>query len=111
MELRTRLRYQLSVSSTFSWEGVGSNRMFGDGVSRDISIAGVYIFTSMCPPVGARVQLEIFVCPTADAPWKALRIKTGATVLRVEHQVNGSGFAAGDLDLELFFDRHQSFWE
>ncbi len=85
MELRIRVRHRLSVDAVFTWESAESSYLHGEGVTRDISSSGAYIFSLTCPPVGASIQLEVLLFP------RTLRLKTDATVIRVEH-----GSAAGE---------------
>lgn len=102
MELRNRVRYRLSADAVFTWEGP-QHRLVGEGVTRDISVAGAFIFTRTCPPVGARVELEIFLSRAHGNSGKGVQIKTEARVVRVEHSAT-EGFAAVSEDFTLLFD-------
>jgi PilZ domain len=104
MELRSRVRYRLSADAAFAWEGPQRHRLVGEGVTRDISVSGAFIFTRTCPPVGARVDLEIFLTPAPGSSRKSVQIKTEARVIRVEHSVGIEGFAAVSQDFTLLFD-------
>jgi PilZ domain len=106
MELRNRVRYRLSADAVFAWEGPHSNQLLGEGVTRDISVAGAFIFTRTCPPVGARVDLEIFLSPAPGSGRRTVQIKTEARVIRVEHDGPAEGFAAVSQDFTLLFDRN-----
>jgi polysaccharide export outer membrane protein len=112
MELRNRIRYRLSADAVFAWEGAKHDRLLGEGVTRDISLMGAFIFTATCPPVGAQVQLDVFLSPTPGAARKTVRIKTEATVIRVEHSAGSEGFAAVSQDFTLLFEsnRGNAFW-
>jgi hypothetical protein len=103
MELRNRVRYRLSADAVFAWDGPSQNRLQGEGVTRDISVAGAFILTRTCPPVGATVELEVFLAstPTKD---RRVQIKTVARVIRVEHSPTVEGFAAVSRDFTLLFD-------
>jgi hypothetical protein len=103
MELRNRVRYRLSADAVFAWDGPTQNRLQGEGVTRDISVAGAFILTRTCPPVGATVDLEVFLSstPTKD---RRVQIKTVAKVIRVEHSPTVEGFAAVSRDFTLLFD-------
>lgn len=57
----------------------------GEGFTRDMSVAGVFVFTATCPPVKAAVQMEVFL-PFSDGASKA-RMKSDMVVLRVEHDI------------------------
>lgn len=104
MELRNRIRYRLSADAVFAWEGPQHNRLQGKGITRDISLAGAFIFTPTTPPVGANVELDIFLIPVSRTAGKKVRIRAAAKVTRVEHSVTGEGFAAISQDLKLLFN-------
>jgi len=104
MELRNRVRYRLSAAAVFSWEGPQRNRLSAEGVTRDISVAGAFIFTRTCPPVGAVLVLEIFLAPVHRSGIRTVQIKTEAKVIRVEHSAAAEGFAAVSQDFTLLFD-------
>jgi hypothetical protein len=61
------------------------------------------VFTRTCPPVGATLELDIFLTPPGNAG-RVVRIKTEATVIRVEHSATVEGFAALSQDFTLLFD-------
>lgn len=103
-ELRNRLRYRLSADAVFVWEGAQHGRLVGEGVTRDISLSGAFIFTRTCPPVGATLELDIFLYPARGGSGKTVRIKTEARVIRVEHSTGAEGFAAVSQDFTLLFD-------
>jgi len=103
-ELRNRMRYRLSADAVFAWEGAQHGRLVGEGVTRDISLSGAFVFTRTCPPVGATLELDIFLSPTLGNTGKTVRIKTVATVIRVEHTAAAEGFAAVSQDFTLLFD-------
>ena len=107
MELRNRVRYRLSADAVFAWEGAQHDRFLGEGLTRDISLAGAFIFTLTCPPVGATVQLDVLLSPTTSAPGKCVRIKAEATVVRVEHSDTLEGFAAISQDFTLSFESNR----
>jgi hypothetical protein len=107
MELRNRVRYRLSADAVFAWEGAQHDRFLGEGLTRDISLAGTFIFTLTCPPVGATVQLDVLLSPTASAPGKCVRLKAEATVVRVEHSDALEGFAAISQDFTLLFESNR----
>jgi hypothetical protein len=103
MELRNRVRYRLSADAVFTWDGP-SQRLQGEGITRDISVAGAFIFTRTCPPVGATVELEVFLSSTPTKV-KMVQIKTIAKVIRVEHSEKVEGFAAVSQDFQLLFGK------
>lgn len=105
MEQRNRVRYRLSAAAVFVWDGPHDGRLHGEGLTRDISVAGAFVFTRTCPPVGAILELEIFLAPIHGSGIRTVQIKTEARVIRVEHSDGAGGFAAVSKDLTLLFDR------
>jgi PilZ domain len=103
IEVRNRVRYRLSADAVFSWEGPQRNCLLAEGVTRDISVAGAFIFTRTCPPVGAMLDLEIFLSSAPGSKGRTVQIKTVARVIRVEHSNGGGGFAAVSRDFTLLF--------
>jgi hypothetical protein len=104
MELRSRVRHRLSADAVFTWEGPFNKRLVAEGVTRDISVAGAFIFTRSCPPMGATLELEIFLSPAPGSRARTVLIKTEARVIRVEHSGAVEGFAAVSRDFTLLFD-------
>ena len=85
----------MSTSVIFYWKGPDNGRFQGEGVTRDMSVAGVFVLTATCPPANAVVQMEVLL-PISDGASKA-RMKADMMVLRVEHDIGGnkrSGFSA-----------------
>jgi hypothetical protein len=79
----------------FRWSGPEGGHYQGEGVTRDMSIAGVFVFTATCPPPNSVIQVEAFF-PLSNDGSKAL-MKADMIVLRVEHDIAGSersGFSA-----------------
>ena len=94
MELRSRVRHRFSADAVFTWQNAESMYLHGEGVTRDVSASGAYIFSLTCPPVGATIQLDVLLFPL-DSGARTLRLKTEARVIRVEHANAGGngGFA------------------
>ena len=60
-----------------------------------MSIEGVFVLTSTCPPANSVLRLEV-ILPVADGA-STVRMKASMTVLRVDHDMAGigrSGFSA-----------------
>jgi len=104
VELRKRIRYRLSADAVFAWEGAQRGRLVGEGVTRDISLTGAFVFTRTCPPVGATLELDIHLSSASGSGGRTVRIKTEATVIRVEHSAAAEGFAAVSQDFTLLFN-------
>ncbi len=85
----------MGTSVIFRWKRPDSQRFQGEGITRDISIEGVYVLTATCPPVNSLIHMEVFL-PLSDGASKA-QMKAEMTVLRVDHDIAGtnrSGFSA-----------------
>jgi len=94
-ELRKNIRYRMTASVIFRWSGPENGHYQGEGSTRDMSVAGAFVFSATCPPPNAVVQMEVLL-PLSDGGSKAL-MKADMTVLRVEHDIDGnrrSGFSA-----------------
>jgi hypothetical protein len=79
----------------FRWSGPENGHYQGEGVTRDMSVAGAFVLTATCPPPNAVLQMEVFL-PLSDGGSKAL-MKADMVVLRVEHDIAAnqrSGFSA-----------------
>lgn len=79
----------------FRWKGPEDEHYQGEGVTRDLSVAGAYVLTATCPPPSAVIQMEVFFA-LSNSGAKAF-MKADMIVLRVEHEVTGqnrSGFSA-----------------
>jgi len=67
----------------------------GEGVTRDLSTEGMYVLTETCPPLHAKVQIQVQFPPLTES--RGLQMRTSGHVLRREliagAKVHG-GFAA-----------------
>lgn len=89
MDLRQNKRYQLKAFVTFSWEHSDGGRIQGEGYTRDISPAGVFVLTSDPLPQGTTVKLEV-ILPSLREKQSGASLRTQGRVVRSEEV----GFAA-----------------
>jgi len=89
VELRQHKRYRLAALVSFEWESNGGTFHRGDGYTRDISPAGVFVVTSQPLPVGIALRLEVDL-PSLQTEGSGPRLRTNAHVIRAER----GGFAA-----------------
>jgi len=85
----------MAIPASFCWKAPGKEHFYGRGITRDMSVASVFIFTSTCPPVEATVETEVFVPSSRGAPRSGM--KASLKVVRVEHDIvdaKRSGFSA-----------------
>jgi hypothetical protein len=100
VERRNAIRYRLDTPVVFRWQDDSGTRLEGDGVTRDVSEMGAYVFTARCPPLHKEVEVEIVVPPLHGAP-KAW-LKGIMQVLRVEAGPgDGFGFSLAGKALEI----------
>ena len=85
MERRGGRRFNLQAPVQFTWRLPGSGVASEDGRTRDISVRGVFVLASTCPPEGSvlRMRVSLPACPGDSS----LEMQADATVVRVE----GSG--------------------
>ena len=98
----------MNASVLFRWSRPDNRHYQGEGVTRDVSVAGAFILTATCPPPSAVVQVEVFL-PLSKGRARAL-MQANMLVLRVEHDVAGakrSGFSEVSkvFSLRTFSDR------
>ena len=95
VEQRRAIRYRMSTPVIFRWNGPDNERFQGEGVTRDMSVAGVFVLSATSPPANSAVQMEVLL-PISDGASK-VRMKSDMTVLRVEQDLTDnkrSGFSA-----------------
>ncbi len=103
MELRGKLRYRIRAPVVFSWEGVRGDRLQGEGLTRDISLSGAFLFSPTCPPVEETIRLDIFLS-RLNSNTSPVQIRADARVVRVEHCLPESwqsGFAISTADFDF----------
>jgi hypothetical protein len=108
VELRKTTRYPLDLRVTFQWTDEGQD-YFGTGSTRDISAAGMFVFSEDFPPYDARLSCEI-TAPRARSAG-SLQIQASGRVVRVEDSpsIKRCGFAVFG-DLRLFSEDSVSDW-
>ena len=104
MELRQNKRYLLRASVVFSWANTDGNTMRGEGYTRDISPAGVYVLTSDRLPSSTAVKLEVTL-PSLNEKRSGASLRTQGRVVRSEE----IGFAvAADMGFRMRFPEGSS---
>jgi hypothetical protein len=94
-ERRRAKRYRMGTSVVFYWEGPDNQRFQGEGITRDMSVAGIFVLSATCPPANVVVRMKVHFPPWVAAS-KAL-MEAEMTVLRVDHDIaddKRSGFSA-----------------
>jgi hypothetical protein len=94
VERRKAVRYPLEIPAVFRWEDLSGMPFQGEGVTRDVSDVGAYVFTATYLPLQTEVEIDIVVSPLPGAPKAWLR--GIMQVLRVEDDARGGcGFSLG----------------
>src|SRR6266566_5001164 len=99
-ERRSVVRYQTKVPVTFHWGADHANRSRGEGVTRDISVAGAYVFSEICPPIGALVNVDILLPvaskgdkPRMSAKMRVVRVDDDSRQQKTGFSITGKSFA------------------
>jgi hypothetical protein len=87
VEHRSVQRYRVSIPTSFCW-GARSSFCEGNGVSRDVSTHGAFIFTTETVPVGSEIWLKLAV-PGIQEGSKGTEMHGNGRVVRAEDE----GFA------------------
>ena len=59
VERRHTTRYGLKVPVGFSWKNLSGGHQWGEGITRDISTNGVFVYIDESPTVGAVIRVRI----------------------------------------------------
>jgi len=76
----------MRVQVIFRWSRSRKDRFQGEGTTRDVSLAGAYVFSETCPPVNTMVQMEIILPSLSTAP--STRMRAEMKVLRVDGDIS-----------------------
>ena len=94
-ERRRGSRYPLNLPVVFSWQDVNGKTVGGTGLSRDISLRGVYVQSQVIPAEGASVEIDVFL-PRITNWLRLLEYHAKGRVVRIEKDLSSeqvSGFA------------------
>jgi hypothetical protein len=94
-ERRRHKRFRLGAPVVVSWQDAQQVQHGGVGLTRDVSINGLFVLTNSPPPLQAKVKFKVFFSPVARAA-KPQQIHDEGLVVRVEAIKNHaarSGFA------------------
>ena len=83
VQLREAVRYPVRASVLFSWDEERGVHLEGTGVTRDMSIKGVFVYSMVLPPKNASVDMEVTIpALREDAP--PVRIDVRGRIVRTE---------------------------
>jgi hypothetical protein len=93
---RKHNRYRVDAPVSFIWRDGREVQHEGMGLTRDIGLGGVFVFTQACPPLEVSVHVEL-VLPRLTSEARTLLVQGDGQVTRVEPggpSGTGGGFAA-----------------
>lgn len=93
-ETRKAMRYRVSAPVTFTWEQE-NKRQVGEGVTRDMSSRGIFIWSPALPPIGTQLECEVFI-PKNSPSDTSLKVLVKGLIKRIDsfRQLhNAIGFA------------------
>ncbi len=102
MEMRRESRYRLDAPVLFSRQNEQQHQIHGEGITRDISVLGVFTVTPRCPPLDVPVQVD-GVLPSLTGIKAIIRVSGPALVQRVEHHSEASGESGFAIVSEDFY--------
>jgi len=88
--MRKEVRFKLDVPALFYWDVPDETLLQGEGVTRDISVLGAFIVSSICPPIDAPLRFEA-ILPSLPGAIPLVRVKGEARVVRVVRGGDGKG--------------------
>jgi len=103
VNLRSAIRYSLTAPVTFTWKRPEGLSLQGKGVTRDLSVAGVFVLARACPPPDVTVSLEI-AFPSFRVGQDILKFVIEGQVVRINHtsqDEQGNGFAVRTYGLAI----------
>lgn len=93
LQPRRALRFQMRVPVIFCWSDEQGQAKQGGGFTRDISTAGVFVYSAAPPPVGTSVEIDVLL-PIRAGGGPGARLHSPGRVVRVESRGEHGGFAA-----------------
>lgn len=85
-------RFGLRATVICRWKDDEGGAHEIDGLARDISRGGVYVFSSVPPPAGIRLGVEVLLPPLRPG-LRQVQLQCEGEVVRVERDAHTSGFA------------------
>jgi hypothetical protein len=94
-ERRKSKRFELRLAVVFSWRDDEGMVQSGEGWSSNISSRGIFVRTKCAPPLGASVEMNVFL-PQPAHDIRAAEIHAKGQVSRIDRDPRAqvSGFAA-----------------
>jgi hypothetical protein len=96
MERRGGTRFRLRLPVAYSWKEETGGVKGGEGQSRDLNSRGIYVRSSAIPPIGANVEMNVFLSEPGH-PTRPAELHAQGRVVRIDpgsSMVEAAGFAA-----------------
>jgi hypothetical protein len=95
VEQRKVFRYAIVATATFAWQDEGGIQQRSEGITRDISSGGAFVYAAVGPTAQVPVRMK-FELPPLEEGKAPLQVRVKAHVVRVEREPTDpvhSGFA------------------
>ena len=96
---RAAVRYSLQLPVIFNWQE--DEKHTGGGFTSDVSLEGALIQSTVCPPMGCEISIEILV-PSPNDFRQQLRVQCQGKVTRIARYFGGYSFG-----VKGYFDDRQ----
>ncbi len=96
MERRGATRFRLRLAVALTWKDNGGAVEGSEGHSRDLNSRGIYVNSIRTPPLGAHVEMNVFL-PQMGSPTRPAELHAQGRVVRIDPPISPSqagGFAA-----------------
>jgi len=92
MNRRGAPRFRLRVPVLAQWNDPAGDVRDVSGISRDLSVRGVFVMSSVQPPESAKVMVEVII-PSLTQGAKEMHLSSEGLVVRVEESGGALGYA------------------
>ena len=96
MDRRRALRYRLRLVVALSWKDDAGAVLGTQGNSRDLNTGGIYVESELSPPLGAHVEMNVFL-PKPGPSTRPVELHAEGRVVRIDPSISPTqpgGFAA-----------------
>ena len=103
-EMRGAVRYAVQAPAFFTWSDLKSRVHRGEGLTRDVSSRGLYVWSEEGPPAGVVVDVEVLL-PRFHEKTPGLRIEGRGRVTRVDSRLEKTPQIGFGVSSEIFILR------
>jgi hypothetical protein len=94
LQARAHLRYALRLQVVCSWTDTKERFHTMQGISRDISTNGIFVYCETPPEMGTNIVLKVIFPPLEANSGSELLLRAIGKVVRLEGSGSVAGFAA-----------------